>query len=334
MEPPLVRFLKLDPVRVSARTTWLLLSLTTTDGTVRRGECSDAGSLPSVAGWVDELASLLVSVPLAEVAERLDRWVGAADRFGRRTVAGGVLTAVEADGWRASGPVRLYANINRATVTRTPDGFAELARRAVADGFGWVKLAPFDGLTGADRARAGLDCARAVRAEIGGSVGLMVDVHELLDDGELDTILPALAELDLTWLEDAAELHRVDRLARIREVVGCPLAGGERLDSIAEAVPALRAGALDVVLPDIKHAGGPSRAFALATSAARHGAEVSLHNPSGPVATSTSAAVMERTGSALPLEFMFGEHPERAELVGSAERIRDGSWTPTRKKRL
>jgi galactonate dehydratase len=38
-----------------------------------------------------------------------------------------------------------YANINRATSPRTPDGFAAAARRAVADGFKTIKAAPFDG---------------------------------------------------------------------------------------------------------------------------------------------------------------------------------------------
>src|SRR5512138_955231 len=38
--------------------------------------------------------------------------------------------------------VPLYANINRGANPRTPEGFAAAARRAVAEGFRAVKLAP------------------------------------------------------------------------------------------------------------------------------------------------------------------------------------------------
>src|SRR5262249_5284379 len=47
-------------------------------------------------------------------------------------------------GGRVQPRIRLYANINRSTEPRTPDGFAEMASRAVAAGFDAVKLAPFD----------------------------------------------------------------------------------------------------------------------------------------------------------------------------------------------
>src|SRR5207237_1998567 len=40
--------------------------------------------------------------------------------------------------------IRNYANINRSTDPRTPEGFASMAERAVGAGFDAVKLAPFD----------------------------------------------------------------------------------------------------------------------------------------------------------------------------------------------
>src|SRR5262249_48914724 len=70
-------------------------------------------------------------------------------------------------GGRVQDRVRIYANINRSSDPRTPDGFAAMAGRAVADGFDAFKLAPFDELPlnlsdAAERARLtqnGLDCA-------------------------------------------------------------------------------------------------------------------------------------------------------------------------------
>ena len=63
--------------------------------------------------------------------------------------------------------IRLYANINRATTDRTPEGFAQHAAAAAAEGFDAVKLAPFDGMPAkmdsAKEAREGIACMYAVR---------------------------------------------------------------------------------------------------------------------------------------------------------------------------
>ncbi len=47
-------------------------------------------------------------------------------------------------GGRIQPRIRMYANINRSTEPRTPEGFADMAGRAVGAGFDAVKLAPFD----------------------------------------------------------------------------------------------------------------------------------------------------------------------------------------------
>ena len=82
-------------------------------------------------------------------------------------------------GGKVRNALPVYANINRATNPRTPDGFAAAATRAVADGFSAIKAAPFDGFPpptapAADIARAidaGIDAVRAMRAAVGPSVG-------------------------------------------------------------------------------------------------------------------------------------------------------------------
>ncbi len=74
---------------------------------------------------------------------------------------------------RASVPA--YANINRGVRERSPQGFADAARGAVAAGYRAVKLAPFDGVISQDaattpideRTRAGIDRVYAVRDAVG-----------------------------------------------------------------------------------------------------------------------------------------------------------------------
>jgi len=48
-------------------------------------------------------------------------------------------------GGEARKSVRVYANINRGARDRSPEGIARAARHAVEQGYGALKIAPFDG---------------------------------------------------------------------------------------------------------------------------------------------------------------------------------------------
>ena len=104
----------------------------------------------------------------------------------------------------------VYANINRATNPRTPDGFAAAAKRAVADGFKTIKAAPFDGFPPAGSpaeqiARfidAGIDAVRAMRAAVGPTIGIMIDCHSFFDVEQSVAVAERLAPYNLTWYEE------------------------------------------------------------------------------------------------------------------------------------
>ncbi|MFF4189052.1 mandelate racemase/muconate lactonizing enzyme family protein [Streptomyces sp. NPDC001691] len=288
-------------------------------------------------------------IPEAEAARLLTMAAASSallpDTFAGRTVAGGLRTA-EADAaarqaglpladWlaeRTGRPVLrrtipLYANINRTLRTRTPQAAADTARQAIAAGYATVKVAPFDGFTGSDRIARGLDIARAVREAIGPERTLLLDAHHLLTADQLIKHAAAFTDLRLGWLEDAVRLDDIEGLRRVRAAIDAPLAGGEFAATPAQVLPALRSGALDVLMPDVKHAGGPLHVLRLAALAAEHGVALSPHNPSGPVATAASAHVSALLPSdGPPLEVMFGEVPWRPATVTPPEPITGATY--------
>src|SRR5690606_35060891 len=86
----------------------------------------------------------------------------AAARFAGVSLAGWL------GGPAAPEPTTVYANINRAVRDRTPEECARVTAAAVADGFGAVRIAPFDFLRErSDRAVYGVELAMAVREAIG-----------------------------------------------------------------------------------------------------------------------------------------------------------------------
>lgn len=338
---------------VSFRTTWFYLVARDTDGATGHGECSDGGSAARLGAAVAALGRALpteldledgTAPGSLDGLERLDSTLAAARRAAglgstltANTVVGAVETALaDLSAQRAgvplfralgatgqAGPVPLYANINRALRRRTPEEFAEVARRAVDGGFRAVKCAPFDNLTGpSDDTAGGLECVRAVRQAVGPGVGLMVDVHHRLTDTAVLDALETFEELDLAWLEDAVHIEDLERIEVLAGRTAIPLAGGELSWEVDEMVRAVDHG-LRVVMPDLKHAGGVARARRMAQAVGS--ATISFHNPSGPVGTLASGHASLACPNAPLLEYAFGEVPWRAGQVEPAEQVDAGS---------
>lgn len=221
-----------------------------------------------------------------------------------------------------------YANINRAIQHRTPDEFCRHAMSAVDAGFRAIKCAPFDGLDYCDdRGRYGVSLAAGVRNVIGDDIDLMIDGHCILNPEEVATIAPALAELRPRWLEDMAPLADLRTLETLKLATNASLAGGELVADPAELMPALRAGVLDVVMPDVKFAGGLRRAQAIADATHSFAAETSVHNASGPIATAASVHLGYAIRRAGPAEYAYGEAGWRSRIVEPAEYIEDGEFS-------
>ncbi len=233
---------------------------------------TSAASLPQFAAVsaVDQAVSDL-SAQHAGVA--LSTWLGSARR-----------ASVDA-----------YANINRSVSARTPQGFAERARDAVAAGFRAVKLAPFDEVTlygdAMSAPAAGLDAGlariAAVRDAVGASVDVMVDCHWRLNETAARTVLRECEPLALHWLEcpvpESPEMvPTIVRLRAFANARGVRLAGCEEMSLVGGFAPYLAAGALDVLMPDVKYAGGLREMLRVAEAIGRAGAAFSPHNPNKP----------------------------------------------------
>ena len=336
------RTLELIESQVSARNRWHFLVLRDGDQ-IAVGECSDAGQPGRLLEQLTIAHRRLVGrdliadreTVLAELAEQV---LGTPPdtRLVSATLMGGIEQvmvdhAAQAAGepvWKwlggsAPDPIPVYANINRMPGGRSPQDVAAMARRAAAAGFTSVKCAPFDvSEPGEPLAATGLARLRAVRAVIGDDVELKVDCHERLPADEVHRLLPSLEDLGITWLEDAVGIGAVDALRELRAATSLPLAGGELMFDSEEARGAVADRLVDVLMPDVKHAGGVERVLRIARTAPD--LAISPHNPSGPVATAASAHVFAACPNATVLEYQFGETPWRSELVGGLERVVSG----------
>ncbi|WP_377271946.1 enolase C-terminal domain-like protein [Peterkaempfera sp. SMS 1(5)a] len=301
---------------------WLLLRLTGPDGVVGWGECTGAGRIadvlgclaswagdrPTVAGRTARTVRGALAQALADQAARrlgvpLWQWYGATTR---------------------PDPVELFADLGTAAVGRTPADAAQAAADAVAAGYRVLSLAPFEQHGGGPLGEVGLKRVRAVREAVGDGVQILVDCRERLPLRGLSRLLDPLADLGIAWLKDGVGIGRPADLARLRTRTDIPLAGGQSAYDPAQLYAV--AGLLDVVLPDVRHAGGPHPALALASAAG--GARVSFHNPAGPVATLHSAQLTALRADASLLGLAFdGPSPRGGRTLPGPATVAGGCLT-------
>ena len=346
---------ELRPVRATTRTVWLFVRLTTDAGLIGLGEASDAFGFANTTA--DDTARMrrelqtFFSLIEGRSPFEIESYRQRAEQMARKgLVPATAFSAIEQALWDLAGQalevptyvllggkvrsgLPVYANINRATNPRTPDGFAAAATRAVADGFKTIKAAPFDGFpppgSPADQiARAidvGIDSVRAMRAAVGPSVGIMIDCHSFFDVEQSVAVADRLGPYDLTWYEEPVPPERVDDTVAIHRRIKQPMAGGEVLFGLSGFSPLVRRHAVDTIMPDVKHCGGLLEMTRIAAMAADEGVMVAPHNPSGPVSTAASVQVCAGMKNVNYLELQYGEVGWRSEVVVPVERFVDGT---------
>jgi galactonate dehydratase len=90
----------------------------------------------------------------------------------------------------------------------------------------------------------------------------------------------------------------------------------------------LNAGAYDVMMPDVKYAGGPAEMMRIAEAFAAHDVTFSPHNPSGPICHAASMQICAAVENADLLEVQFDETPVFKTLVEPALPLVTGGIAP------
>jgi len=346
---------ELLPVRATARTVWLFVRLRTDAGLTGLGEASDAFGFANTTR--DDAARMQSELngffALVKGQSPLD--VGAYRQRAEPFVAKGGLvsatacSAIEQALWDLAGKaldvpthslfggrvrdtLPVYANINRATTRRTPEGFAATAKAAVAEGFRAVKGATFDGFPPAGSPPTaieaaienGIACVAAMREAVGPDVEVMVDCHSFFDVPMAERVARRLEPVNLAWYEEPVAPERIEETREIRRRIKQPMAAGEILYGVAGFAPLNRNRTVNVIMPDVKHCGGLLELTRIAAAAEQEGVMVAPHNPSGPVSTAANVQVCAVLRNFRLLEFQWGEVDWRHDVVRPAERFDRG----------
>jgi len=327
-----LRSMALHMIRISPKTCWTFVQLRTYDGYIGVGEATLTGSEDLLMAAAQTLA------PRALIASPERPGAFAAAHIPADLPHAAIVCGIDQALWdlyaqslqqplaqvlgveREQIPV--YANINRRTESRTPEGFVESALAAKAAGFLAFKMAPFDDVNvalcaqgqGVQAMQRGLECIAAVRVAVGPLARLMVDCHWRFDEATARQLHAALAPLGVYWIECPlpeveANIPALVRLRRHANMLGIRQAGLEENIRWEKFRPYCEAGAYDVVMPDVKYAGGIQEMLKMAGTCAALGVQISPHNPSGPICHAASLQLASALTSFDMLELQFDESP-------------------------
>lgn len=162
------------------------------------------------------------------------------------------------------------------------DDLVDQARRWVGAGYQAVKIK-----VGLPDLRDDVARVRAVREVIGPDRGLMVDANQRWDLPTARRAIAALAEFDLTWVEEPLRADQVGAYADLRRAVDVPVALGENVRTAHAVRDLLVAGGCDILQPNVARVGGITAFLRIADLAHVFGVAVAPHllpEVSGPLA--------------------------------------------------
>jgi galactonate dehydratase len=188
-----------------------------------------------------------------------------------------------------------------------PDDIAEAAAARKAQGFSAVKMNATAEIDYLAAPRFDDVLARVAAAQgVGMDVGL--DFHGRLHRAMAKQLAKTLEPMGLLFIEEPVLSENVDALREVANHVSTPIALGERLYSRWDFKPLLEGGAVDIIQPDLSHAGGISECRRIAAMAESHDVAVAPHCPLGPLALAACLQLAGCTPNVVLQEMSLGIH--------------------------
>ncbi|HEY0114792.1 MAG TPA: galactonate dehydratase [Allosphingosinicella sp.] len=213
------------------------------------------------------------------------------------------LPAWEMLGGKVREKIRAYAWIGGDR----PDDIAAAAKARREQGFTAVKMnatAEIDYLV-APKLQEVEDRVKAAQAE-GMDVGL--DFHGRVHRAMAKQLAKLLEPLGLLFIEEPILSENPEALQQLANLVSTPIAVGERLYSRWDFKPFLASGAVDIIQPDLSHAGGLTECRKIAAMAESYDVAVAPHCPLGPVALAACLQLAACTSNVIIQEMSLGIH--------------------------
>ncbi|MCL6594012.1 MAG: galactonate dehydratase, partial [Alicyclobacillus sp.] len=192
-----------------------------------------------------------------------------------------------------------------------PTDVGAAAKAKQAAGFTAVKMNASEEMHYIDsfaKVEAILARVAAIREACGRHFGIAVDFHGRIHKSMAKVVAKELEPFHLMFIEEPVLPENNEALREIARHTATPIATGERLFSRWDFKRLLADGYVDIVQPDLSHAGGVSEVRKIAAMAEAYDVAVAPHCPLGPIALAACLQLDAATPNVFIQEQSLGIH--------------------------
>lgn len=153
-----------------------------------------------------------------------------------------------------------------------------------------------------------LERVAAIREKCGKYFGIAIDFHGRVHKPMAKILAKKLEEFEPMFIEEPVLCEHMENFKEIAAACNIPIATGERLYSRYDFKRLLQAGGVDIIQPDLSHAGGITEVKKIAAMAEAYDVALAPHCPLGPIALSACLNVDAVSYNAVIQEQSIGIH--------------------------
>ena len=302
---------------------WLFVKVTTESGIVGWGEPVVEGRAATVEAAIKEMLPILIGHPANRI-EDFWQMVYRGGFYRGGPVLMSALSGIDQALWDIKGKalgVPIYELLGGAVRDKmkiygwvnanTPEELAIKAKDRIANGFTALKMVVTNEMEWIDaphKVAAAAARLASVRNAIGYQYPIGVDFHGRVHKGMVKMLAKALEPYEPYFLEEPVLSENNEALASIYNFTSIPIATGERMYSRWDFKRILAEGWVDIVQPDLSHAGGISEVKKIATMAEAYDVAIAPHCPLGPISLAAALQIDFSCINALIQETSLGIH--------------------------
>ena len=319
MKPLTIRSIEL--FKVPPR--WLFLKMTTEDGLVGWGEPVVEGRADTVAACVGELESYVIGRSAGDIEDMFQvLYRGGFYRGG--PVLTSALSGIEQAMWDIKGKalgVPVYELLGGAcrqkirvycwTGGDRPDDVVAGAKEKYAQGYRAIKMNATPEIGWIDSfpvVDAVLRRVAGIRDALGYDLDVALDFHGRVHKAMARVLMKELEPLRPMFIEEPVLTENEEAFAELRRHTSIPIATGERNFTRWGFKNIITGGGVDIIQPDVSHAGGILELRKIAAMAEAWDIAVAPHCPLGPIALAACLQLDFCTPNAFIQEQSLGIH--------------------------
>lgn len=302
---------------------WLFLKITTDEGLIGWGEPVIEGKASTVGAAVDEFMQQLIGKNPLNIEDHWNMMYRSGFYRGGPILMSAI-SGIDQALWDIKGkyynaPVHeLLGGACRDSMKvyswiggDRPQDTSNAAKKALENGFEAIKMNATEELQYVDsygKIDLVIERVAGIREAVGNQLGIGIDFHGRVHRPMAKVLAKELEQFKPMFIEEPVLSENIEAVREISQTTTIPIALGERLFSRWDFKPILESGYVDIIQPDLSHAGGITECKKIISMAEAYDVGAAPHCPLGPIALASCLQVDATCHNAFIQEQSLGIH--------------------------